>query len=86
MFKQILKYRRDQERVVDQRVRLLGEILGSIRAVKLYAYENHFEGKVSSYREQELVRLRHYGFFRSAVNATFEFIPVLAAVCESFPF
>jgi ATP-binding cassette subfamily C (CFTR/MRP) protein 1 len=85
MFKKILTFRQKQEKVVDQRVKLLSEIINNIRAVKLYAYERHFAQRISELRQQELEMLRRYGLIRSAVSATFAFTPVLAAVCELSP-
>ena len=82
MFKKILSYRQGQEKLVDQRVRLLGEIINNIRTVKLYSYENHFASKVSDLRQQEHSKLRNYGFMRAVVSSTFSFIPVLASICE----
>jgi len=78
----ILKYRRAQEKVVDQRVRLIGEIISNIRSVKLYAYERHFAAKVFELRQQELASLRKYRLLRSIITSTYAFLPVLAAVCK----
>jgi len=80
MFKTILKYRQKQEKIVDRRVRLLGEVINNIRAVKLYAYESHFEARISELREKELKKLKLYGLLRSLVTATFWFAPVLASI------
>lgn len=82
----ILKFRRAQEKVVDQRVRLLGEIINNIRSVKLYAYESHFASKVFELRQRELVSLRKYGLLRSVITSTYSFIPTLAAVCKCIAF
>ncbi|EIW71607.1 hypothetical protein TREMEDRAFT_27765 [Tremella mesenterica DSM 1558] len=80
MFKKLLSYRKSQEKLVDSRVRLLTETINNIRAVKLYAYEKLFLDKVSAIRKREHARLKKFGFVRSAVWATFDLAPVLAAV------
>ncbi len=64
------------------RVKILSEVVNNIRAVKLYAYEHYFGGKVSDIRHQEYARLRRKGLLQSMTDATFSFVPVLAAVCE----
>lgn len=81
--KTLLGFRRDQQELVDKRVRLLTEVINNVRVVKLYAYEKIFGAKVSDIREQEHAKLRSYGFLRASFVATFSFIPILAAVCES---
>ncbi|ORY22828.1 ABC transporter type 1, transmembrane domain-containing protein [Naematelia encephala] len=80
MFVRMITYRQAQMKVVDQRVRLLSEIINNIRAVKMYAYENFFAGRVTALREQELAKLRRNGINRSTMTASMSFIPILAAV------
>jgi ATP-binding cassette subfamily C (CFTR/MRP) protein 1 len=58
LFGKLMSYRGTQEKIVDQRVRLLTEIINNIRAVKLYAYETFFGKKVSELRTQELAKLK----------------------------
>lgn len=82
MFRRILTYKREQQKIVDQRVKLLGEIINNIRAVKLYAYEKYFGDKIGDLRKKELFKLRHYCLLRSMVTSTFTFLPVLAAICK----
>lgn len=65
---------------MDQRVRLLSEVVNNIRAVKVYAYETYFSDRVANLRRQEHAMLRKYGFNRSIVSATFWFVPTLASV------
>ncbi len=59
---------------------MLGEVINNLRAVKLYAYESHFEARISELREKELKKLKLYGLLRSLVTATFWFAPVLASI------
>jgi ATP-binding cassette subfamily C (CFTR/MRP) protein 1 len=82
LFGQLMKYRSKQEAIVDQRVRLLSEIINNIRSVKLYAYETFFGEKVQDLRSQELSKLKGFGLMHALINSTFYFLPILAAVCE----
>jgi len=82
MFHRLLKNRQVQTKIIDERVRLMSEIINNIRAVKLYAYDSHMSHKVTAVREKEIEVLRAYGFLRSTLRALFGFIPVLAVVCE----
>lgn len=82
MFSKLIVYRKTQEDIVDIRVRLLTDVISNIRAVKLYAYEHFFGKKVSELRDQEMEKLKKFGFVRSLIMSTFGFLPILAAVCE----
>jgi len=82
MFHRLLKNRQAQTKIIDERVRLMSEIINNIRAVKLYAYDSYMGRKVTAVREKEIKVLRAYGTLRSTLNALFEFIPVLAVVCK----
>jgi ATP-binding cassette subfamily C (CFTR/MRP) protein 1 len=75
MFGKLIGYRSTQEKIVDKRVRLLTEVIGHIRSVKLYAYERVFSDK-------ELSKLKKFGFVRAMIMSTFNFLPILAAVGE----
>lgn len=83
LFGKLMSYRGTQEKIVDQRVRLLTEIINNIRAVKLYAYETFFGQKVSDLRTQELAKLKGFGLMHALINSTFYFLPILAAVRKS---
>jgi ATP-binding cassette subfamily C (CFTR/MRP) protein 1 len=80
LFKGLIKSRRKQMSTVDLRVRLLSEILNSIRQIKLYAYESYFMQRVMTYREQEIKRLKANVRHRATMVSTMTFLPVAAAV------
>ncbi|KAE8541543.1 hypothetical protein D1P53_002905 [Cryptococcus gattii VGV] len=80
MFAVMVRTRQSQMTCVDARVRLLSEVIASIRAVKLFAYVSFFSNKVTELRKKELVFLKKNGFYRASMNATMAFIPTLAAV------
>lgn len=77
-----MRFRRLQSGLVDERVRHLTGIIGSVRAVKLYAYEKHFAEKISKMRDKEHAKLWRYGFLRSSVNGFFFVAPIAATICE----
>ena len=83
MFQALCRFRTKQNETLDRRVRLMSEILASIRAVKLYAYESHLGRKVRSIRQEEIKILQQYGVMRATINSLFNFVPVVAIVCES---
>ncbi|KJE02687.1 cadmium ion transporter [Cryptococcus gattii NT-10] len=80
MFAIMVRTRQSQLTYVDARVRLLSEVIASIRAVKLFAYVSFFSNKVTELRKKEMVFLKKNGFYRASMNATMAFIPTLAAV------
>ena len=82
MFSRMVKYRQLQLTYIDARVKLLSEVVGSIRSVKVYAYTKLFGHRVEKLRVDELKKLKVNGFNRATMNATMVFIPTLAAVCE----
>lgn len=82
LFSLILRLRRAQTAHVDERVRLLSDIIGSIRSVKLFAWEMHFGREVSKIRAAEHKELGVYSLTRPTVNAIFDSVPLLASVSE----
>lgn len=54
----------------DERVALNNEVLGSMKIIKIQAWEDNFRRKLLGLREKELERLKHY-FFTSAVSGEF---------------
>ncbi|KAM0755919.1 ATP-dependent bile acid permease [Meredithblackwellia eburnea MCA 4105] len=76
----MFRARQEQLKVVDQRVRLIQEVLNGIRVIKLYAYETFFKGRISKLRGEELSSLRKIALVRSGMSASMSFVPVAAAV------
>lgn len=65
----------------DKRTRLMSELLGNIRSIKLYAWENAFMRWIFKVRnEEELKMLRKIGIYNSLNNALWTGIP-----CTCFP-
>lgn len=80
MFSRLFRYRREQQTIVDKRIRILSEVVSHIRAVKLYAYEAYFSERISAKREEEIDKLRKNGASRALTLAIMAFIPVLASL------
>ncbi|WVQ66385.1 uncharacterized protein L199_004565 [Kwoniella botswanensis] len=80
MFKYISSLRKAQNAIVDQRVKLLSEILNNIRAVKLYAYESWFGQKIDSKRKKELNKFQQNNLVKSLMISIVTFLPTLAAI------
>ncbi|KAL8287275.1 hypothetical protein RQP46_003727 [Phenoliferia psychrophenolica] len=78
--KTMMRCRQTQLKKVDQRVRLIQEVLNGIRVVKLYAYETFFKSKIAEIRAEELISLKSIGWARAGMSSTMSFVPILAAV------
>lgn len=50
--------RQKLSRVADLRLRIMGEVLGAIKLVKLYCWEKPFSDQISSIRNREMAHLR----------------------------
>ncbi|GAB1524453.1 hypothetical protein RhiTH_007607 [Rhizoctonia solani] len=64
----------------DSRASLLRELLGSMKIVKVCAYEAQFEDRLEKTRKQELRAIRSIVFIKAANQAVAFAIPTLAAV------
>ena len=52
----------------DQRIRLTNELLGGIKVIKLYAWEEHFQENVQSIRNSELAVLRKIAYLNAGLS------------------
>lgn len=64
----------------DKRAKLLQELLGGMKVIKFFAWENSFLDRVADYRKREMLELRTLLLIRSANNAVATGMPVLASV------
>lgn len=83
MFSTICQFRMSQNNAIDRRVRIMSEVLSNMRSIKVYALEGVFGQKVTAVRQEEITLLRSYGVLRASINSLFDFVPVVAIVCES---
>ncbi|KAK9475108.1 P-loop containing nucleoside triphosphate hydrolase protein [Dipodascopsis tothii] len=75
-----------QMKVKDQRTRLTGEILVSIKSIKLYAWEQAFIDRLREIRNNaELVNLRKKGFLQALINFMSACTPFMVS-CSTFAF
>ncbi|XP_015788861.1 multidrug resistance-associated protein 4-like [Tetranychus urticae] len=65
--------RRVTARWTDQRIKLMGEIIGGMKVIKLYAWEKPFADMVAKIRKSEIMQIRK-SFILRAINFTLMFV------------
>ncbi|KAF9299941.1 hypothetical protein BGZ74_008485 [Mortierella antarctica] len=65
---------------MDERIRLLTEILSNIKIVKLYGWEDAFRTKVEEIRAKELVALKWLATIRALLTIVFSSVTLLMAL------
>ncbi|KAI1315140.1 hypothetical protein EDD11_001245 [Mortierella claussenii] len=65
---------------MDERVRLMNELLSSIKVIKLYGWSDSFRERVSIYRRREVATLRKIGVVFSFMSIMFQSVPLLVAL------
>ncbi|KAF9080449.1 Multidrug resistance-associated protein 1, partial [Mortierella sp. AD031] len=65
---------------MDNRIRLMNEVLSGIKIVKLYGWESSFRNKVAVYRKRELSILRKMGIAFSFMTIMFSSMTLLIAL------
>ncbi|KAG0008491.1 Canalicular multispecific organic anion transporter 2, partial [Podila clonocystis] len=65
---------------MDERIRLLTEILSNIKIVKLYGWEDAFRAKVDAIRAKELVALKWFATIRALLTIVFSSVTLLMAL------
>uniref|UniRef100_A0A8C9STI9 ATP binding cassette subfamily C member 12 n=1 Tax=Scleropages formosus TaxID=113540 RepID=A0A8C9STI9_SCLFO len=79
MAKLINTFRRKAIVVTDTRVRTMNEILMCIKLIKMYAWENSFEGKIAG-RKKEKNILEKAGYIQSVNSSVAVIIPTIATI------
>lgn len=74
------KKRHKSTKFTDARVRLIQEILSSMRAIKVYTWEKSFLGRVHDIRLSELKIVKYLLMLKTAINAVSMCIPVYASI------
>ena len=71
-------YRAIISKKTDRRVRLLGEMINSMRIIKMYVWEGFFLQKLMRYRKEEMKKHRQklyfYGFFDSILKSSSKYL------------
>ncbi|XP_076047153.1 ATP-binding cassette sub-family C member 5-like isoform X2 [Oratosquilla oratoria] len=73
-------FRRRTVTVTDERVRMMNELLFSVKLIKMYAWEKSFAKKISEIRERERVLLEKSAYVQSISLAMAPTVPVIAAI------
>ncbi|KAF9968528.1 hypothetical protein BGZ70_002765 [Mortierella alpina] len=73
-------YQDDQLKWMDSRLRLMTEILTSIRIVKLYNWEQPFRKKIDDLRTKEMLALKGLATIRSLLTIVFSSVTLLMAL------
>lgn len=66
--------------ISDKRVTLMNEIIGSIKLIKMYAWEKSFQSRVLELRHQERQRLQKAAMLHSLSTAFTPTVTILAAI------
>ncbi|KAJ1301602.1 hypothetical protein OPQ81_008850 [Rhizoctonia solani] len=80
VMKRLFSMRKRSMMWTDKRAKLLQELLGGMRILKFFAWENPYLERVSNFRTNELKYIRSLLLIRSANNAVAFSLPVLASV------
>ncbi|XP_028966466.1 multidrug resistance-associated protein 1 [Galendromus occidentalis] len=76
------KYQISLMRDKDKRTKLMNEILGGIKVVKLYAWENSFMQRITKLREKELSALKAQAWLSGFMVFAFTSAPFLVALAS----
>ncbi|KAF6002670.1 hypothetical protein F1559_001419 [Cyanidiococcus yangmingshanensis] len=79
LVKRLSAFRRLTFGITDRRVKLLNEMFQGIKALKFYAWEDPFAGKVTEIREQELAAYRRTVLVRTLFYVVLFVTPVLVS-------
>ncbi|KAM3932947.1 MIT domain-containing protein 1 isoform 2-T3 [Leptodactylus fuscus] len=74
-------FRKKCIRITDQRVRVMNEILTSIRFIKMYAWEKTFMHNIQAIRRAERALLEKAGYVQSVTSGIAPVVVVVASVC-----
>ncbi|KAF9210521.1 Canalicular multispecific organic anion transporter 2 [Podila verticillata] len=65
---------------MDERIRIMNEILSGIKIVKLYGWEDSFRDRVAIFRQRELAKLKTIGRAFSFMSIMFSSMPLFVAL------
>ncbi|XP_031704128.1 multidrug resistance-associated protein 9-like [Anarrhichthys ocellatus] len=74
------KFRWKTMLITDSRVRTMNEILNSIKLIKMYAWEDSFEEKITGLRKDEKKELRKVSYIRNANTSITSIIPSFSII------
>ncbi|UYV65683.1 ABCC1, partial [Cordylochernes scorpioides] len=74
-----------QMELKDQRIRMMNEVLSGIKTIKLLAWEQIFEDKLTTLRDRELHKLRRMAYINSFSNFFWTATPFLSPYSHMVP-
>lgn len=72
-----------QMKNTDNRIKLMNEILGGMKVLKLYAWEPSFENQVQAIRNKEISMLRKMAYLNAASSLVWSCAPFLVGILFS---
>ncbi|KAG0012632.1 hypothetical protein BGZ80_011618 [Entomortierella chlamydospora] len=78
--KTFMKAKARKLEAMDERVRLMNELLSGMRVIKLYGWNDSFKERVGVYRRREIANLRKIGVVFSFLSIMFQSAPLLVAL------
>ncbi|KAJ7221013.1 ABC transporter [Mycena haematopus] len=80
VMKQLFVYRQKSMAWTDRRAKMLQELLGGMKILKLFNWQAPFLARISGYRQKEMAYIRSLLMLRSGTNAVAMSMPALASV------
>jgi len=66
----------------DKRVKLINEILGGMKVIKLYGWEPSFMNQVQDVRDNEVTNLKKFAFVNAAISLVFTILPYISLMAS----
>ncbi|KAJ7678475.1 ABC transporter [Mycena rosella] len=80
VMKRLFMFRQKSMIWTDKRAKILQELLGGMKIIKLFNWQAPFLARISGYRQKEMAYIRSLLFLRSGTNAVAMSMPALASV------
>ncbi|KAJ6630974.1 ABC transporter, partial [Mycena sp. CBHHK59/15] len=80
VMKRLFRYRQKSMVWTDKRAKILQELLGGMKIIKLFNWQAPFLARIGGYRQKEMAYIRSLLLLRSGTNAVSMSMPVLASV------
>ncbi|KAG0364270.1 ABC transporter type 1, transmembrane domain-containing protein [Gamsiella multidivaricata] len=75
-----LKQKNIKLAAMDERVRLMNELLAGMKVIKLYGWDDSFRERVGVYRRREVSSLRKIGIIFSFMSIMFQSVPLVVSL------
>ncbi|KAJ7499774.1 ABC transporter [Mycena latifolia] len=80
VMKRLIMFRHKSMMWTDKRTKLLQELLGGMKIIKLFNWQAPFLARIGGYRQKEMAYIRSLLLLRSGTNAVANSMPALASV------